>query len=254
SAVVRGHARPFRPCRSRNADGITQVLARCARDVRALGLVGAPRLGAREGSTDVELVGLLYRQPLGHASSRTTYGSRPCRPPSRPKPDSLYPPNGEAGSKRLYVFAHTTPARSFWAMARMRDPFSVQTPADSPYGVLFAFSIASSGVRKVSTESTGPKISSWAMRWAWDTPVNRVGANQYPRSGSTHGGDHRSAPSSSPAAESSRMRSSWAAELIAPTSVFLSSGSPTRSCAIRSRSRASTLSTMDSCTSRREPA
>jgi hypothetical protein len=33
-----------------------------------------------------------------------------------------------------------------------------------PYGVLFAFSTASSGVRNVSTESTGPKISSCAMR------------------------------------------------------------------------------------------
>ena len=33
-------------------------------------------------------------------------------------------------------------------------------PADRPYGVLFAFSTASSGVRNVSTDSTGPKISS----------------------------------------------------------------------------------------------
>jgi hypothetical protein len=47
---------------------------------------------------------------------------------------------------------------------RIIDPFSVQTPADSPYGVLFAFSIASAGVRKVSTLSTGPKISSCAIR------------------------------------------------------------------------------------------
>ena len=60
----------------------------------------------------------------------------------------------------------------------MREPFSVQTPADSPYGVLLAFSTASSGVRKVRTDSTGPKISSRAMRWAGDTPVKTVGANQ----------------------------------------------------------------------------
>ena len=51
----------------------------------------------------------------------------------------------------------------------MRDPFSVHTPADSPYGVLFAFASASSGVRNVSTDSTGPKISSRAMRWVWAT-------------------------------------------------------------------------------------
>jgi hypothetical protein len=64
----------------------------------------------------------------------------------------------------LYVFAHTTPARRRFAIHRIRDPFSVQTPALSPYGVLFAFSTASSGVRNVSTLSTGPKISSCAMR------------------------------------------------------------------------------------------
>ena len=71
---------------------------------------------------------------------------------------------GEVGSNRLYVFAQTTPARSRSAIQRIRDPFSVQTPAESPYGVLFAFSTASSGVRKVSTERTGPKISSCAIR------------------------------------------------------------------------------------------
>ena len=60
----------------------------------------------------------------------------------------------------------------------MREPFSVQMPADRPYGVLFAFSTASDGVRKVSTDSTGPKISSRAMRCACETPVNTVGANQ----------------------------------------------------------------------------
>ena len=62
------------------------------------------------------------------------------------------------------MFAQTTPARSRSAIQRIREPFSVQTPAERPYGVLFAFSTASSGVRNVSTESTGPKISSCAMR------------------------------------------------------------------------------------------
>ena len=46
----------------------------------------------------------------------------------------------------------------------MREPFSVQMPAESPYGVLFAFSTASSGVRNVRTDRTGPKISSCAIR------------------------------------------------------------------------------------------
>ena len=44
--------------------------------------------------------------------------------------------------------------------------------------MLFAFSTASSGVRKVRTESTGPKISSCAIRELCATFVNTVGANQ----------------------------------------------------------------------------
>ena len=89
------------------------------------------------------------------------------------------------------------------------------------------------GVRNVSTDSTGPKISSRAMRCACETSVKTVGGNQKPRSGSSHGGDQRVAPSASPASASSRMRASCAAELIAPMSVFLSSGSPSRSVASR---------------------
>ena len=46
-----------------------------------------------------------------------------------------------------------------------------------------AFSIASSGVRNVSTDSTGPKISSCAMRLDCETRVKNVGANQKPRVG-----------------------------------------------------------------------
>ncbi|CAM5720673.1 hypothetical protein SVIOM342S_10612 [Streptomyces violaceorubidus] len=51
-------------------------------------------------------------------------------------------------------------------------------PADRPYGVLLALATASSGVRKVRTDSTGPKISSRAMVCAWVTFVKSVGANQ----------------------------------------------------------------------------
>ena len=50
------------------------------------------------------------------------------------------------------------------------------------------------------------------------------------------------------------MRASCSAELIAPMSVFLSSGSPTRSVPIRRCSEAMTSSCTDSCTSSREPA
>ena len=68
--------------------------------------------------------------------------------------------------------------------------------------MLLAFSTASDGVRKVSTDRTGPKISSRAIRCAWDTPVKTVGGNQKPRSGRSHGGDQRWAPSASPMSDS----------------------------------------------------
>src|SRR5690606_8403830 len=102
---------------------------------------------------------------LHHSTSR--YAASPCRPPSRPKPLSLYPPKGELGSNLLNVFPQMTPALSFVASSKILAPLSVQTPADRPYIVLFAFSIASSGVRKVITVSTGPKISSRAIRHDW---------------------------------------------------------------------------------------
>ena len=54
--------------------------------------------------------------------------------------------------------------------------------------MLFAFSIASSGVRKVSVERTGPKISSRAIRWLWATFVNSVGRKKKPRSGRSQAG------------------------------------------------------------------
>ena len=81
---------------------------------------------------------------------------------------------------------------------KIRLPFSVHTPAERPYGVLFAFSIASSGVRKVRTLRTGPKISSCAMRWLWLTPVKSVGRKKKPLSGSSQSGWKISAPSSIP--------------------------------------------------------
>src|SRR5207302_3090841 len=91
---------------------------------------------------------------------------------SRPNPDSSYPPKGDVGSNLLSVLAQTTPARIRSAIHRILDPLSVQTPAESPYAVLFAFSTASSGVRNVRMERTGPKISSRAIRWDCETPVN----------------------------------------------------------------------------------
>ena len=92
--------------------------------------------------------------------------------------------------------------------------------------MLFAFSTASSGVRKDRIDSTGPKISSWAIRCDWATLVNSVGLKKNPRSGRTQSGWNISAPSSRPDSTSSLIFSNCARLLIAPTSVFLSIGSP----------------------------
>ncbi len=75
-------------------------------------------------------------------------------------PLSLYPPKGEAGSNLLKVLAHITPAFNFLLSLKILEPFSVQTPADKPKGVLLAFSITSSIVLNVWIVRTGPKISS----------------------------------------------------------------------------------------------
>ena len=69
-------------------------------------------------------------------------------------------------------------------MPMAREPFSVHTPADSPYGVLLALATASSGVRKVIVVSTGPKISSRAIRIDGVASVKIVGATKKPCSGS----------------------------------------------------------------------
>ena len=60
-----------------------------------------------------------------------------------------------------------------------------------------------------------------------------VGGKNRPRSGSGHGLVHVGALARRPPSTKPWILSSWAAELIAPTSVFLSSGSPTRSVVIR---------------------
>jgi hypothetical protein len=78
----------------------------------------------------------------------------------------------------LNVFAHTTPAPQLLRHPEDARPLLRPHAGRQAVGVLFAFSTASSGVRNESTESTGPKISSWAIRWLWATLVKTVGANQ----------------------------------------------------------------------------
>src|SRR5437773_4861819 len=118
---------------------------------------------------------LLFRVPRSAFRVCWRYSHIPSRPPSRPNPDSRYPPNPEAASNRLVQLIQTTPALIFGATSSARLMFSVHTLAARPYGVLLASSTASAGVRNVIVTSTGPKISTCATVAAGDTLVNRVG-------------------------------------------------------------------------------
>src|SRR5262245_47197467 len=104
-----------------------------------------------------------------------TYSHIPSLPPSRPNPLSRYPPNPADASNRFVEFTHTTPHLSFGGTSNARLMFSVHTLAASPYGVLFASSTDSDGVRNVIATSTGPKISTCAIVDDGCTSVNSVG-------------------------------------------------------------------------------
>ena len=127
------------------------------------------------------------------------------------------------------MLAQTTPALIAPAILKIAAALLGPDARRRPYGVLFAFSIASSGVRKVRTERTGPKISSWAIRWLCETPVKSVGAEKKPRVGQLAVGLEDLRALFDAESTSSWILASWSRELMAPTSVFLSSGSPTRS-------------------------
>src|SRR2546421_3153646 len=118
---------------------------------------------------------LLFRLPRSAFRVCWRYSHIPSFPPSRPNPDSRYPPNPDAASNRFVQLIQTTPALILGATSSARLMFSVHTLAASPYGVLLASSTASAGVRNVIDTSTGPKISTWAMVAAGATLVNSVG-------------------------------------------------------------------------------
>src|SRR6267378_1600056 len=133
---------------------------------------------------------------LNHSGSRYSY--RPSRPPSRPYPLSLYPPNPQAASNRFVLFTQTTPAFNCAATCSATLMLSLQTLAASPYTVLFASSTASRGVRKVIAASTGPKISCWATVDVGCTLLSRVGGKYNPRVGIASSGCQQVAPSATP--------------------------------------------------------
>ena len=130
----------------------------------------------------------------------------------------------------------------------------VQTPADRPNDVEFAMRAASWGVSKVSTLSTGPKISSRAIRMVGSTPAKTVGSMKRPFGVSRRPPPSRSsAPSARPASTRSRILPNCSSVAIAPTLVAGSSGSPTGTVLARSTTRAMNSSAIERWTRRRLP-
>src|SRR5260221_563235 len=153
-----------------------------------MNVLSAGWIGGGGGGTAVPAVALRAFARWGLGTSRSQFAFKyshiPSFPPSRPNPDSRYPPNPEAASNRLVQLTHTTPALIFGATSSARLMFSVHTLAASPYGVLLASSTASAGGRDVIETSTRPKISTWAMVAAGATFVNNGGGwKQAPRRG-----------------------------------------------------------------------
>src|SRR2546430_7192489 len=118
---------------------------------RAWGL-GPGAWGALALATGTALVTPEAPGPRPFSQSDFRYSYIPSLPPSLPKPDSRYPPNPDAASNRLVELIQTTPAFSFGATSSARLMFSDHTLAARPYGVLFASSTASCGVRNRSEE------------------------------------------------------------------------------------------------------
>src|SRR5690348_16796386 len=102
--------------------------------------------------------------------------------------------------------------------------------------------------------STGPKISSCAIRLLCATLVNKVGLQKNPLPGIGQELWYTSAPSFFPMLIYLLIVSNCVFELIAPMSVFLSRGSPTIRVSIRSFNFLNTTSYIDSCTNNLEPA
>src|SRR5687768_1263904 len=92
------------------------------------------------------------------------------------------------------------------------------------------------------------------MRLLCATFVNNVGLHQKPFPGNEQLLWYISAPSFFPMLRYFSIVSNCARELIAPISVFLSSGSPTINDSMRSRSFLMTSFATDSCTYNLEPA
>src|SRR5205807_1000330 len=160
----------------------------------------------------------------------SVYSRSPSIPNSLPIPLCLYPPNGAFSEIRCHSLIQTVPALSRRATAIAFSLSRDQTPPPRPYIVSFAMAIASSTVLYLITESTGPKISSWAIFIEFPTPEKIVGSTKNPLLSSGASGTlppvTTAAPSLSPLATYPMTRSRCCSEISGPISVFGSFGSP----------------------------
>src|SRR6201997_1728500 len=100
-------------------------------------------------------------------------------PSSRPSPDCLKPPNGVLYRTDECELTDRLPDSTARATRTARERLSVQIDPDNPYAVSLASAIASASSSKGSTVTTGPKISSVAVR-SERSGVSTVGGNQNP--------------------------------------------------------------------------
>ena len=166
---------------------------------------------------------------------------------SRPRVRSRFPCSrrtDSSGRTCCRVFAQTTPARSL--VDHLENLAALVRPHARAQAVEGCCSRARTPPPACGTSSRStpgrkkfpPTPRDTNVR---DAPHENDGANQYPFAGSVHCVCVNSAPSSTPLCTSSRIFSSCGLELIAPISVFLSSGLPTRNVWMRSRSFLVTL-------------
>src|SRR5579883_740678 len=119
-----------------------------------------------------------------------------------------------------------------------------------------AMRTASSSSLTLTTESTGPNTSSWAMRMRLSTSRKMVGLTKYrpPPSSFVAGPPPRTQRAPSALAMSDRIFSYCGGVVTGPTCVSALLGSPSRACRAMATSFSTNTSWIVSCTSSRDPA
>src|SRR5437764_12285152 len=111
--------------------------------VRSIGGIRGSGLGTRDAACGIlrfarPTVAPEPRAPSPEPRSGFPYSHIPSFPPSRPNPDSRYPPNPDAASHRFVQLIPTQPALILGATASASVMSSVPTLAATPSAVLLA--------------------------------------------------------------------------------------------------------------------